>query len=163
MYTCICICIQIYIYIYKRLQRWCWIHVWFWPSNIDLKCNHFECWSLVTSLMGSLIIFQSTISNALIKLSSVNESYSKGSKTGSLHNRPAAQIPQCTSPVSHNEPLCNKMFTCEHTYVTKGCIVGYLTKALWDLWDGSIVLGRAILRPNNRSMTPHENCSIVYR
>ena len=48
---------------------------------------------------------------------------------------PAAQIPQCTSPISHSAPICNRNV---HISVTKWCIVGYLAIALWDLWGGSI-------------------------
>ena len=31
-----------------------------------------------------------------------------------------------------------EMCTCVHISVTKWCIVGYLSEALWDLWDGPI-------------------------
>ena len=32
-----------------------------------------------------------------------------------VQNRPVAQIPQCTSPISHNAPLCNRnVHTCAH-------------------------------------------------
>ena len=48
--------------------------------------------------------------------------------------RPAAQIPQCTSPISHNGHMCAP-------FCYKWCIVGYLPNALWDLWDGSIDCG----------------------
>ena len=50
-------------------------------------------------------------------------------------NRAVSQIPQCTSPILHNAPFCNRNV---HISVTKWCIVGYLSNALWDLWDGSI-------------------------
>ena len=40
-------------------------------------------------------------------------------------NRPVALIPQCSNPTRHH-------------FVTEMCIVGYLSNALWDLWDGSI-------------------------
>ena len=47
---------------------------------------------------------------------------------------------------SHNTPvpyhimqhLVTEMCTYVHISVTKWCIVGYLSDALWDLWDGSI-------------------------
>ena len=51
--------------------------------------------------------------------------------------RSISQIPQCTSPISHNAPLCN-IYTCVHISVIKWCIVGYLSDALWDLWGGFI-------------------------
>ena len=51
------------------------------------------------------------------------------------HDKPLAQIPWCTSLVSHNAPFCNRNV---HLSVTKWCIIGYLSSALWDLWDGSI-------------------------
>ena len=52
-------------------------------------------------------------------------------------NRHVAQIPQCTSFVSHNAPFCNRNV---HISVTKWCIVGYLSTALWDLWDMGLFL-----------------------
>ena len=49
---------------------------------------------------------------------------------------------------SHNAPVpyptmhhfLTEMCTCVHISVTKWCIVGYLSDALWDLWDGSIII-----------------------
>ena len=59
--------------------------------------------------------------------------------------------PQCVDPIgelhqSHNAsvtyPTMHHFVTEKCTYVhisvTKWCIVGYLSDALWDLWDGSI-------------------------
>ena len=42
---------------------------------------------------------------------------------------PISQIPQCTSPMSHNAPFCNRNVDIS---VTKWCIVGYGTSALWE-------------------------------
>ena len=47
---------------------------------------------------------------------------------------------------SHNTPVLDptmhhfvtEMCTCVHISVTKWCIVGYLSNALWGLWDGTI-------------------------
>ena len=47
---------------------------------------------------------------------------------------------------SHNAPdkyptmrhFVAEMCTCVHISVTKWCIVGYETGALWDFWDGSL-------------------------
>ena len=47
---------------------------------------------------------------------------------------------------THNAPVSyptvhhfvTEMWTCVHISVTKWCIVGYLSSALWDLWDGCI-------------------------
>ena len=39
-------------------------------------------------------------------------------------------------PTLHH--VVTEMCTCVHISVTKWCIVGYLSDALWDLWDGSI-------------------------
>ena len=51
--------------------------------------------------------------------------------------RPAAQISQRTSPISHDAPFCNRnVHTCMHISATKWCIVRYLSIALWDLWNG---------------------------
>ena len=45
-------------------------------------------------------------------------------------NRPA-QIPQCTSSISH---IVGELCTCMHMSLTKWCIMGYLADVLWDLW-----------------------------
>ena len=55
----------------------------------------------------------------------------------SISNRPITQILQCIRQISHNAPFCNRNVHV-HISVTKFCIVGYGTDALWDLWDGSI-------------------------
>ena len=54
------------------------------------------------------------------------------------HNRPGAQIPQCTSPISHNVPFFNRNV---YISVKKWCIVRYSTNTLWDLWFGFIQVG----------------------
>ena len=41
-----------------------------------------------------------------------------------------AQMPQCTNPISHNAPFCNRNV---HISVTKWYIVQYLSNTLWDL------------------------------
>ena len=56
-------------------------------------------------------------------------------KFNSKYNKPIALVPQCTSTISHNEPLCDRN---GHISVAKWCIVEYLSDALWDLWDGHI-------------------------
>ena len=49
---------------------------------------------------------------------------------------PAAQISQCTSPKSHNVPICNRnVQTCGHISVTQRCIVENLSDASWDFWE----------------------------
>ena len=53
-----------------------------------------------------------------------------------VYYRPAPQIPQCTSPISHIAPFCNRNV---HISVAKLYIVRYLSNALWDLWDWSIL------------------------
>ena len=50
-------------------------------------------------------------------------------------NWPISQIPQCICPKSHNAPYCNRNVQIS---VTKWCIVGCLSDALWDLGDGPI-------------------------
>ena len=45
------------------------------------------------------------------------------SQPATMPNRPISQIPQCTSPISHNASFCNRNV---HISVTKWCIVGYL-------------------------------------
>ena len=54
-------------------------------------------------------------------------------------NRPVAQIPQCTKPISHNAPFYYRNVQVCTFLLKKWCIVGYLSDALWDLWDGAIV------------------------
>ena len=58
----------------------------------------------------------------------------------SLHccDRPISQIPECICVISHSATFCNRMCTYVHISVTKWCIVGYLSDAMWDVWDGSI-------------------------
>ena len=56
----------------------------------------------------------------------------------SFGSRPISQIPQCTSPIYHNAQFCNRNV---HISVTKWCVMGYLSDAFWDLWDGSIRSG----------------------
>ena len=48
-----------------------------------------------------------------------------------MHKRLVAEIPKCTSPISHNALLLQK---CARAliFVAKLCIVGYETGALWD-------------------------------
>ena len=53
-----------------------------------------------------------------------------------LHKSHNAPVPY---PTMHH--FVTEMCTCVHISVTKWCIVGYLTDALWDLWDGSISFG----------------------
>ena len=50
-------------------------------------------------------------------------------------NRSISQVSQCIRQMSHNAPFCNRNV---HISVTKWCIVGYGTGALWDLCDRSI-------------------------
>ena len=52
-------------------------------------------------------------------------------------NRSVAQIPQCTSPISHNAPFLTDMHMCAN-FCYKWCIVGYLPNAFSDLWEGSV-------------------------
>ena len=47
-----------------------------------------------------------------------------------VNNRPVTQIPQNTSPISHNAPIYNRNV---HNSVAKSCIVGYFSDALW-MW-----------------------------
>ena len=51
-----------------------------------------------------------------------------------LWNKPVAQIPQFTSPISYNAPFCNRKCTCLHVSVAKWCIVGYFSNAWWVRW-----------------------------
>ena len=50
-------------------------------------------------------------------------------------NKPILQIPQCIRRIYHNASFCNRNV---HISVTKWCIVGNGTGALWDLCNGSI-------------------------
>ena len=52
-----------------------------------------------------------------------------------LHKFHEAPIPY---PTTHH--FVAEMCTCVHISVAKWCIVGYLSNALWVLWDGSIAL-----------------------
>ena len=54
--------------------------------------------------------------------------------------------PEDQSRKSYNAPILHttmhgfvtEMCACVHISVTKWCIVGYLSDALWDFWDGSV-------------------------
>ena len=52
-----------------------------------------------------------------------------------IHKYHNAQVPH---PTMHHFVI--EMCTCVHFSVAKWCIVGNLSNALWDLWDGSIAL-----------------------
>ena len=55
-------------------------------------------------------------------------------------NRSISQIPQCTNPISHNASRCNRnVHTCAH-FCYKVVHCGCVYDALWDLWDGSILI-----------------------
>ena len=60
--------------------------------------------------------------------------------TNPIHNLTMHQshTPQCTSPISHYVTFCNRNVHIVIS-VTKWCIVGYFSDALWDLWDWSIL------------------------
>ena len=89
--------------------------------NNSMKCTWNRCkrkiWRYLThmQILDSLRVPLSTILTPIL-------------------NRPISQIQQCVSPISHNEPFCNRNV---HLSVTKWCIVGYMSDAFWDLWDGS--------------------------
>ena len=58
----------------------------------------------------------------------------------SVAHKPISQIPQWTSPISYNALFRNRnLHIYVHISVTEWWIVGYLSNALWDLWDGFIV------------------------
>ena len=58
---------------------------------------------------------------------------------------PNSQTPQCTSSISHNAPIYHRnMHMCVHFGYT-WCIVGYLSIALWDLWDEPIDISYGLL------------------
>ena len=48
--------------------------------------------------------------------------------------RPIPQIPRCIRQIPRNAPFCNRN-------VTKRCLVGYGTGALWDMCNRSIIRG----------------------
>ena len=51
-----------------------------------------------------------------------------------LHKFHKASVPY---PTMHH--FVTEMCACVHISVTKCCVVGYLSDALWDLWDGSYI------------------------
>ena len=55
---------------------------------------------------------------------------------GTCKNTLYLPLPQCTRQISHNAAFCNRNV---HISVTKWCIVGYGTGALWDLCNRSVV------------------------
>ena len=57
------------------------------------------------------------------------------------HKSQNASVPY---PTMHH--FVTEMCTCVHISVTKWCIVGYLFDALWDLWDGCIVMNSSFVK-----------------
>ena len=56
-----------------------------------------------------------------------------------LGNRPVTQIPQCTSPLSHNASFCNKnVHMCAH-FCYKMVHCGYSSNAFWDVWECFVI------------------------
>ena len=55
-------------------------------------------------------------------------------------NWPDSQIPLCIAPYPTMHHFVTEMCTCVNISVTKWCIVGYLSNALWDFLDGFIVV-----------------------
>ena len=53
---------------------------------------------------------------------------------------PSHKSKNASVPYPTMQHYVTEMCTCVHIYVTKWCIVGYLSDALWGLWDGSIGL-----------------------
>ena len=51
---------------------------------------------------------------------------------------PSHKSQNASVPYPTMQHFVTEMCTCVHISVTKWCIVGYLSDALWDLWDGSI-------------------------
>ena len=56
----------------------------------------------------------------------------------SLRNWSISEIPQYTCPYHTMHHFVTEMWTSVHISVAKWYIVGYLSNALWDLWDKSI-------------------------
>ena len=63
----------------------------------------------------------------------------------SKNSAPVAQIPQCTSPISHDAPFVTEMCTCVHISVTEWCILIYLLNALWHFWDDLITCNKQLI------------------
>ena len=51
---------------------------------------------------------------------------------------PSHKSQNASVPYPTMQHFVTEMCTCVHISVTKWCIVGYLSDAFWDLWDGSI-------------------------
>ena len=52
--------------------------------------------------------------------------------------RPSDKSQNASVPNPTMQNFVTEMCTCVHISVAKWCIVGYLSHALWDMWDGSI-------------------------
>ena len=77
----------------KRLSKQTWVWLYETPSR-SLWC-HCNDSNRTNTFLATVILFD--------------------------YNKPVAQIPQCTCPISHNVPFCSKNV---HIYVSKCCIVG---------------------------------------
>ena len=51
---------------------------------------------------------------------------------------PSHKSQNASVPYTTMQHFVTEIRTCVHISVTKWCIVGYLSDAFWDLWDGSI-------------------------
>ena len=134
---------KIYICVLKKtlpvsLEKFHYIKVQYSPQCkfMVLVLLWFAIWPVVT---GSMWFISSSISESL---------------RWNWHDRSISQISQRTKyPTIHH---FNRNCTGVHISVTKWCIVGYGTGALWDLWNWSI---RFSLANVSCHILPGECCS----
>ena len=98
-----------------------------WPDSLTHICG----------TRGRLIkhpykIFLRTLHLPVSKMWQMNLNLQCSCKLFHETKRPVKQIPLCTSCISTIHHFVTEMCTYVHISVTKWCIVGYLSNALWD-------------------------------
>ena len=75
----------------------------------------------------------------VLKMIMVYQTWDYGTWSLYANTHPAylKEIPQGTSPISHNAPFCNRICT---YLLEMWCMVWYLSSALCDLWGGNSLL-----------------------
>ena len=131
-----------YITTSSQYLNQCWFSLLrFCDIHITLPWTLRNC-AFLSIAFGTIFHYHLTtllMHNALIEVFSVHgHSFTEQfhSEYASYYRR-VAQIPQCISPKPHNAPLCNRNVRSMHISVIKQCIMGYLSNAVWELWDGS--------------------------
>ena len=128
----VCICAWKIWIIHTRIRPTpsCTVEVWKWISNfISQFTGHmstYPCWDLKL-----IHVSKRGPRHAILCVYSWLWNWPWGLP-------PIEHIPQCTSPISHNAPFCNRNPHIGANFCYNVVHCGIFSDALWDLWDGSI-------------------------